>query len=266
MKFKDCRAFKASPTTDQDGRFEAIVSVFGNVDYMGDVVMPGAFAETLAEWKASGDPIPVLWSHRMDDPRFSIGSVVDIAELGPNDARIPEWVDPWVKEHGGLWVVGQLDTGAMATDVAVATRKLLAERRVKQFSFAYDIEDSGFGTLNGQDVYELRKVDIYEVSACQIGCNDLTQLLGAKAVALAAALRDPEKLHHFMTEMSEVELREAMRQMAAVIVDRHSADPTDAKSAKDEEPVVVKSEEPSVLDAESVRLLSDLRRFGLEVI
>lgn len=163
-----------------DGQFEAIVSVFGNPDAWGDVVLPGAYTETLAEWQASGDPIPVLWSHRMDDPRFHIGVVLEAAELGPGDARVPDWCDQWVKDHGGLWVKGQIDTGADATEVAVVTRRLLVSRRVTQFSFCYNIQDAGWGTHDGRDVYELRRLDIFEVSPTLVGCNGLTELLGAK--------------------------------------------------------------------------------------
>src|SRR5690349_1312683 len=63
-----------------DGEFIAVVSVFGNKDSYGDIVMPGAFADSLAAWKASGNPIPVYYSHRMDDPDFNIGYVVDAQE------------------------------------------------------------------------------------------------------------------------------------------------------------------------------------------
>lgn len=46
----------------REGEYRALVSVFGTVDAYGDVVLPGAFADTLAEWKSAGDPIPVYWS------------------------------------------------------------------------------------------------------------------------------------------------------------------------------------------------------------
>jgi uncharacterized protein len=179
--YKDCPAFKAGPDEDSTGQFEAIVSVFNNADRVGDVVLPGAFSETLEQWKASGDPIPVLWSHRMDDPRFSIGAVLEAAELAPGDARIPDWAGQHVRENGGLYVLGKLHTGADATDVSVAARKLLRLRLVKQFSFAYDVIEGGWGKADGEEVFELRKLALHEVSPTQVGCNDLTQLLAAKA-------------------------------------------------------------------------------------
>src|SRR4051812_39383926 len=45
---------------DDAGTFEATVAVFNNVDKGGDRILPGAFEKTLAQWQASGDPIPVI--------------------------------------------------------------------------------------------------------------------------------------------------------------------------------------------------------------
>lgn len=162
------------------GEFEAIVSVFDNVDSWGDVVMPGAFTDSIAEWKSGADTLPVLWSHRMDDPMYNIGEVLDIAELAPG-ADMPDWVDPWVKEHGGLWVKARVDTGADASPIAVQALRLLKARRVTQFSYAYDEIDAGPVTLDGVDAWALRKLKLYEVSPTQIGANELTELIGAKS-------------------------------------------------------------------------------------
>src|SRR4051794_34202657 len=76
----------------EDGTFEAIVSVFGNVDSYGDRVMPGAFTDSLAEWEAKGAPIPVLWSHLSQDPDYHIG-----------------WVEKAEERPEGLWVRARLD-------------------------------------------------------------------------------------------------------------------------------------------------------------
>lgn len=263
MKYKSCPAFKVADATDT-GVFEAIVSVFGNVDSMGDVVMPGAFTDTLATWKSSGDPIPVLWSHRMDDPRFSIGTVLEAEELEPHDARIPEWADEWLKSNGGLWVKGQLDTGADATDVATAARGLLRKRLVKQFSYAYDVVDAGWGTVGGQDAYELRKLDLFEVSPTQIGANNLTQLIGAKASALIASApdagSDPAAMRRLLSTMDVGDIRQAIAALSKALAERKpdGTDTSDNGTVKDEEPSRVKSEEPARRDDDSIRLLSIL--------
>src|SRR5512139_3378237 len=74
------------------GIFEALVAVFGNVDRGGDMIEPGAFADSMAAWQASGNPIPVIFSHEWDNLDAHIGSVLEAKE-------IPE----------GLYVKGQLE-------------------------------------------------------------------------------------------------------------------------------------------------------------
>ena len=72
---------KAGPADGlAEGQFSAYTSVFGNRDSYGDVVVEGAFKETLDEWAASGDAIPLLFGHNMSDPDFNIGHVVDATE------------------------------------------------------------------------------------------------------------------------------------------------------------------------------------------
>ncbi len=183
MKVKSAPVrFKAGGAdTETSGEFEAIVSVFGNVDSWGDVVAHGAFTDTIAAWKASPNSLPVLWSHRMDDPTFNIGEVLDVAELAPGAPEIPDWVDQAVKDGGGLWVKGRIDTGDDASPIAKQALRLLKARRVTQFSYAYDEIDSGWAKVDGAEVWELRKLKLYEVSPTQIGANELTELLAAKA-------------------------------------------------------------------------------------
>ncbi|WP_020500125.1 hypothetical protein [Sciscionella marina] len=61
---------KAAGETDglADGQFTALVSAFGSVDSVGDVVLPGAFTKTLDAWRESADRIPVVWSRNWGDP------------------------------------------------------------------------------------------------------------------------------------------------------------------------------------------------------
>lgn len=168
------KTMPASYAPAEGAGFEAIVSVFNNKDYGGDVVRPGAFTDTIAAWKNAGDPIPVLWSHRMDDPNYNIGAVVDIEELAKGDPRIPAWANPWVQEHGGLWVKAELDEHGAAAQV----RHLLTKRRVTQFSFSYDVIEE---KQNQRGENELLKLWLHEVGPTPLGMNPLTTLVGAKA-------------------------------------------------------------------------------------
>lgn len=164
---------KAIAPDDTSGTFEAIVSVFGVVDSYGDVVMPGAFAEDLERWKSSGNPIPVVWSHQWSDPDSHIGEVLEAAELMPGDARLPAEL----KEFGGLWVKGRNDLGEPK---AAKVHRLMKGRRIRQFSFAYDVLDGAPAERDGKAVYELRKLAVLEVGPTLIGVNRSTELLAAK--------------------------------------------------------------------------------------
>ena len=77
--------FKSSAGTfnvDQaQGIVECFVAGIGNKDSVGDVLMPGAFKESLKRRKPR-----VVWGHTWNDP---IGKVLEIYEVPPSDARLP---------------------------------------------------------------------------------------------------------------------------------------------------------------------------------
>lgn len=167
MPTKSCtvhiKATAADDATLTEGQFVALASVFDNVDAVGDVVKPGAFTENLAEWKASGDTIPVYWGHRMDDPDYCIGGVLDAQETAE-----------------GLQVKVQLD---LDQEKASQVYRLLKGRRVNRMSFAYDVIDGGWGQADGQEAYELRKLKVYEVSVVQVPANPAAVVQDIKAAA-----------------------------------------------------------------------------------
>jgi len=158
---------------DQDGTpsgvFEAIVATW-DLDSYGDKIVQGAFADTLADWRASGDPLPVLWAHQSGDPESHIGVVLEAEE-----------------RDEGLWVKAQLDPDDL-TDPKSRTAKvykLLKGRRVTQFSFAFDVEEGAWVERRedgvDQSYYELRKLKLFEVGPCLVGVNQQTDLLAIKA-------------------------------------------------------------------------------------
>lgn len=175
MKHKSVPAQLAPVTDTDEGTFEAIVSVFNNKDLGGDIVMPGAFTKSLQTWQEVGDPIPIYWSHRMDDPLMNIGAVEHAKELSGGDPAIPEWANAHVKDNGGLFVKGRLDDFGLGAHV----QHLMKTRRVKQFSFSYDVlreTKSKDNTAN-----ELHELWLHEVGPTPLGMNPLTELIAAKA-------------------------------------------------------------------------------------
>jgi HK97 family phage prohead protease len=149
------------------GQFEAIVSVFGNVDAIGDRVVEGAFEGSLAEWRKSGDPIPIIWSHNWGDPYAHIG------------AADPDQVEEL--KGRGLRVAGKLD---LDNPVAAQVFRLLKARRVKEFSFGYEVRRE----MRAKDgANELLELGIIEVGPTLKGMNPSTELLDVKSQLEEAA-------------------------------------------------------------------------------
>jgi HK97 family phage prohead protease len=144
------------------GTFDARVAAFDNVDLQGDRIDPAAFDATKAAWEESGDPVPVIWSHQWDDPMAHIGSV------NPGDLTV---------DADGLNVHGVIDLG---TPIGAQVHKLMVERRVKEFSFAYMPTDA-VPDPDNPDVRLLKGLDLFEVGPTLKGANPATELFGAKS-------------------------------------------------------------------------------------
>lgn len=154
--------FKA---TDDGGHIVAYAATFDKEpDSYGDVIAPGAFKNTIDEWKKSGNVIPLLFGHRTDDPSMNIGGVDSIEE----------------DEHG-LRIEATFDKDS---DTAQYVRRLVLEKRLSKLSFAYDVIDEGTITLDdGRKVNELRDIKLYEVSLVPIPANGHAEVVEAKSAA-----------------------------------------------------------------------------------
>lgn len=139
-------AFKADSVAD-DGTFTGYGSVFGNVDSYGEIVVPGAFSKSLKEIRDSGDPLPMLWNHKSDEP---IGGYTSLEE----DAR-------------GLKVSGFI----MINEVARAreVHALMKRRVVKGLSIGYYTTNSSYNEKTG--IRSLIELDLREVSPVTFPAN-----------------------------------------------------------------------------------------------
>lgn len=271
MLTKTCPAyFKAA--TDGSGTFEAVVSVFNNVDLIGDVVLLGAFADVPND--PDNEPVPVVWSHSWQDPYAHIGKLLDHAELAPGDARLPERL----KALGGWWNMGAVDLEPLSGDepnrLAAQVSRLLTTRRVREFSFAYDIIDGAAGERNGERVFELRKLNVFEVGPTLKGMNPDTALIDAKRYLerLAVEVHDRTKAGRVLSAANEDALREAAKLIGGVLskLDSDAAAEADDDGGKAEEPAGAKAEDhvdanltetPGPMSPATVRVLADLAAF-----
>lgn len=186
-----------------DGTFTALASVFGNVDLVGDRMMPGSFTKTLDAWRKSGDPIPVILSHQWDDP---------FALIGKADPRAV------METERGLLVQGQMD---MDNEVARQVHKLMRERLLKGWSFGYTVPDGGQKRNDGAN--EVTEVDLIEVGPTLKGANPEAQLEAVKAIDHVTPKQTAARLDALVDDLrsdsppAEAEILERLASVKAMI-------------------------------------------------
>ena len=130
------RAPLALANVDASGVFEGYASLFGVVDLGRDVVMPGAFRDTLARRGAAG--VKMLWQHRAAEP---IGTWLELEE----DVR-------------GLRVTGRLN---LAVAKAREVLALMREGAVDGLSIGFRADRS---QRDATGLRRLKKIDLWEIS------------------------------------------------------------------------------------------------------
>jgi len=227
---------KAGPEDGlEEGEFIVYPSTFTREpDAYGDVVAKGAFLDTIKEWEESGDTLPGLYGHRMDDPDFFVAGA---SEMGEDD-------------HG-WWVRGKFD---LDSPKGPQVYRLVKGRRLRQLSFAYDTLEEGQVELDdGDTANELRKLRVHEFSFVPVGANQDTSVLAVKAIA--ESLVAEVKAGRAISAKNEKTLREAAEKIAAASSDIKNVlsvldaqEETDGKASGDES---TKSEDQKVKDEES---------------
>lgn len=121
------------------GSVEGYASVFGLLDRGGDIVMPGAFKASLADWRKRKAAPPMLWQHNPESP---IGTWPDLVE-----------------DEKGLKVRGDL---ILDVPLAGTVRALVKGGAVKGLSIGYLTKDYEMDRQTG--ARRLKKVDLWEIS------------------------------------------------------------------------------------------------------
>ena len=158
-------AVKAGPDDGlAEGEFLVYPSTFTRKpDAYGDVVAKGAFERTIKEWEESGNTLPGLYGHRMDDPDFFVAGAKEMGE----------------DEHG-WWVKGAFD---LESPKGAQVYRLVKGRRLNQLSFAYDVREEARVELeDGQKANELRDLKVYEFSFVPVGANQDTSVVAVKGL------------------------------------------------------------------------------------
>lgn len=151
---------KTDTDDDRKGVVEAIVSVFNNVDKVGDRVVPGAF-KAFVDRVNGGWRAPFVWSHQTHTPDMFIGDTLAAEETAE-----------------GLKITAQMH---MDEPMAAKVFSLIEKRQVANYSFAYKVEEARWVEEGDDEIYELVKLDVSETGPCMYGANPETRTVAAKA-------------------------------------------------------------------------------------
>lgn len=190
-------AFKVKAAGDA-GEIEGYASVFGVRDSYNEVVLPGAFADSLARHTREGTYPLMLWQHNPDEP---IGVWNELSDDGK-----------------GLFAKGKLLQGVRRADEALIMLKAGA---IQGMSIGYrevDVEPA----TNG-DPRKLVKLDLLEASIVSFPANRRARVDAVKSEGrlseFARALRDgePPSIKEFEDVLREAGIPKTMAvQIASV--------------------------------------------------
>lgn len=131
-------------------KFEGLASTFGNIDLVDDIVMPGAFTESLK----NETPV-ILWQHRQGEP---IGMPIELRETEKGlfvRAQLPR-SDDLVKGR----VIPQMEVGS-----------------IKSMSIGFIVEEF---TIDENNIRKLEKIRLKEISLVTFPANPLADVTGMK--------------------------------------------------------------------------------------
>lgn len=170
MPVQDAIKFKAMPgqisIDEAKGIVECFVAGVGNKDSVGDIVLSGAFTESLKRRKPR-----VVWGHDWNHP---IGKVLEIYEVPANDPRLPAKMKR--AGIGGLFARVQFNMQAEKGREAFANVAFYGEDQ--EWSIGYKTLDAIYD--NSRQANLLREVELYEVSPVLHGANQLTGTISIK--------------------------------------------------------------------------------------
>lgn len=163
--------FKAIPgqfnIDEAQGIVECFVAGIGNKDSVGDVLIPGAFTESLKRRKPR-----VVWGHNWNDP---IGKVLEIYEVAPGDVRLPMKMK--AAGIGGLYARVQFNLNSEKGREAFANVAFFGQEQ--EWSIGYKTLDAIHDSALQANI--LKEVELYEVSPVLHGANQLTGTISVKS-------------------------------------------------------------------------------------
>lgn len=159
------------------GAFTGYGSVFGVKDSYSDIVIKGAFTNSLNKWKEKGRLPALLWQHKMDEP---IG-----------------YYTKMVEDENGLYLEGQL----LIDDDPLAKRAH-AHMRAKSLSglsIGYVLNDYDYD--KEKSAFILKDIDLWEVSVVTFPANDEARIDNVKSIFESGDIPPPKEIERVLRDV-----------------------------------------------------------------
>ena len=168
------------------GTFEGYGSVFNNEDDYGDLVSPGAFTKTLAQYRSSNTMPKMLLNHGGLGGMFASPAPEDLIPVG-------KWTSMSEDMHG-LACKGQLIN--LDTESGKRLYGAMKEGQLDGLSIGYQAKDFTRGTKENEPRRTLKAIHLIEVSPVTFPANTSALISGIKSrraldiTSIERALRD----------------------------------------------------------------------------
>lgn len=159
------------------GEFEGYGSVFGVKDSYDDIVIKGAFAESLKRWNDKKRMPALLWQHNTQEP---IGIYKEIFE-----------------DDQGLVVKGQL----LIDDDPLAKRAYahLKAGSITGLSIGYVLKDWEYN--HEKEAFILKEIDLWEISLVTFPANDEARINNVKSILEKGEIPSPRDIERVLRDV-----------------------------------------------------------------
>lgn len=159
------------------GAFTGYGSVFNVKDIYSDIVIKGAFTNSLNQWKEKGRLPALLWQHKMDEP---IG-----------------YYTKMVEDDNGLYLEGQL----LIDDDPLAKRAHahMKAKSLSGLSIGYILNDYDYD--KEKSAFILKDIDLWEVSVVTFPANDEARIDNVKSIFESGDIPPPKEIERVLRDV-----------------------------------------------------------------
>ena len=162
-------------TEAQPGEFNGYGSVFSVVDDGGDRILPGAFAASLASYKAQGRSLSMYMQHG--------------PYLGGDPRPVGVWNDVG-EDSKGLAVKGKLV--GLDTETGKYNHALVKEGAMTGLSIEYKVVKADYGKKPGEPRRTIREAKLFGISLVDQPMNAFSRVTGIKSIEDLLSLSEAE--------------------------------------------------------------------------